>query len=354
MVAKGLRPDLGVESMNRLFSFCRGLLMAGALQFASLLPSAAADFELKFAHFVPPAHILHSTLWPDMIKRIEEQSNGRIKITMYPAGQLLKINEIYDGVQNGVADMGYVLFGATPGRFPSVSVAEMPFLFPNAEVGSGAIMKLAATGAFDNDFQDVKPLYFHAIDLLGIHLRDGEIRTPADIQGKRIRFGSAPAKDLLAAYGAIPVGVAAPQLYENLEKGVIDGMTAGWDSLVSLRLAEVSKSHLDMSVFTMVFGLVMSKDTLNRLPPELQKVVMDNVGMAEAQRLGRELDKVSTSGRQYVIDQGHTVPTLTDAEAKAWRDGAAPMIETYLQGLEDQGIKARENYKFLQSAAAAP
>ncbi len=340
--------------MNRMLSFCRRVVAAGAFLAALALPASAAEFELKLAHFVPPAHILHSQLWPDMIKRIEEQSNGRIKITMYPAGQLLKINEIYDGVQNGVADMGYVLFGATPGRFPSVSVAELPFLFPNAEVGSRAIMKLAATGAFDKDFADVQPLYFHAIDLLGIHLREKPVRTPADIVGQRIRFGSAPAKDLLSTYGAIPVGVAAPQLYENLEKGVIDGMTAGWDSLVSLRLAEVSKSHLDMSVFTMVFGLVMSKDTLGKLPPDLQKIVMDNVGIAEAERLGRELDKVSASGRQYVIDQGHTVPALTDEEAKSWHDGAAPMIESYLQALEGQGIKARESYKFLQEAAAAP
>ena len=137
---------------SRLGVFAAALTLAAGL---AASPAAAVDKELKLAHFVPPAHILHSTLWPDMIRRIEAASAGRLKVTIYPSGQLLKINETYDGLRNGVADIGYVLFGATPGRFPAISVAELLFLFSDAKVGSRAIMQLAATGAFAKELGDV-------------------------------------------------------------------------------------------------------------------------------------------------------------------------------------------------------
>jgi len=337
-------------SHRRLASRLGALAAVATVAAGLAAPAAAVDKELKLAHFVPPAHILHSTLWPDMIKRIEAASSGRLKVTIYPSGQLLKINETYDGLRNGVADIGYVLFGATPGRFPAVSVAELPFLFPDAKVGSRAIMQLAATGAFAKELGDVVPLYLHAIDLHGLHVRSKPIRRPEDIKGLRIRFGSAPARDLLAAYGAIPVGVAAPQLYENLEKGVIDGMTGGWDAMISLRLGEVVKSHLDMSLYTMVFCLCMSKSSLDALAPELRKAILDNAGIVEAERVGEALDKAAKEGRDFVVAAKHTVPPLSAADVKAWEDGAKPMIDAYIDQLEKSGVKAREHYRFLQEA----
>src|SRR5687767_2442743 len=78
----------------------------------------SADYELKFTHPLPPVHHHFRDLVPEWAKRIETQSNGRIKTTLYPSAQLLKVPETYDGIRSGVADIGMVITGATPGRFP--------------------------------------------------------------------------------------------------------------------------------------------------------------------------------------------------------------------------------------------
>src|SRR5258706_2769870 len=310
----------------------------------------AADFELKLAHYVPPTHHHFRDMVPDWIRRIETQSQGRIKITVYPSQQLLKANEIYDGLRNGVADMGLVFAGTTPGRFPIISIADLPFLFPSSTVGSRAVMELANTGALDKEWADTKILYFNTLELGTFHIRNKTINSLADLKGVRIRFPTTAIRDLMSAYGAVPVGVPTAQIYEFLEKGTIDGAAVGWDALLSLRVGELTNQHVDLPIFTLALCTCMSRKTFERMPADLQKIIMDNSRMAEWARVGGSYDRSGKAGYDWAAKQGHTISKPKDEAA--WRAAAQPVIEAHLKGLEDKGIKAREYYKFLVDAAA--
>ena len=104
-------------------------------------PASAAEVNLKFAHFYPPVNHHTGEMVPAWAKRIAEQSKGRIEITQYPSGQLLKAPETFDGLRNGVADIGMVVPGLTPGRFPEISLADLPFTFRTATGASRAMME---------------------------------------------------------------------------------------------------------------------------------------------------------------------------------------------------------------------
>lgn len=112
------------------------------LSFTSL---AAQDkpIELKFSSWVGIAHGHHTGVMVPWAKMIEEKSGGRLKVTIYPGSTLGKAADHVDLVTGGIADMGFASPGMTPGRFPLISVAELPLLFKSGKGGSMAVWSLA-------------------------------------------------------------------------------------------------------------------------------------------------------------------------------------------------------------------
>lgn len=326
------------------------IVIAGSLSQAAY----AADYELKLANFLPPKHPFTSQIVPEWSARIEEQSGGRIKITQYSSGQLLKVRETFDGVVNGVADIGFVMPGSTPGRFPILSIAELPFMYETAAAGSKAVMELYQSGALEKELAGVKVLYLHTHDLCSIHLRDKAVRVPSDLNGLRIRYPSVAVRDLLEAYGATPVGIPTPQIYENLEKGVVDGYGGGWNSQFALGTSELTKYHLDLPVYNLTFFLAMNQKVFDGMPADLQQVLLDNSGMKEAMRIGAIYDVDSANYRQRIVDEpDHVLVRPTVDELGLWKKGAEPAIDAYLKKLEADGMPAREYYDLLVKEAAA-
>lgn len=261
-------------------------LVAGAALAAAALPSQAAEVTLRLAHYLPPMHNMAANVLPGWAERIREQSGGRIEIEIFPAGQLLQVDEIFDGVAAGVADLGWSMPGVSPGRFPVMSVLELPFLFADAESGSQVVMELFQDGLMDAEFAGVKVLYLHTHGAGVINTKE-RIETLEQLAGKRIRFPSPAARMMLERLGAQPVGIPAPQAYESLERGVLDGVAFPFDAMQGLRLGEQVKYHIDFPTYVLTFFLIMNQQSFDRLPPDLQQVILDNSGMEEAIAVGR-------------------------------------------------------------------
>lgn len=118
----------------------RRLAAALLVSAAVCLPAKAEDppVNLKFSYWLPATHPLSQpfTAWA---KDIEAQSNGSIKITMFPAEQLGKAFDHYDMARDGIADITYVNPGYQPGRFPVIAIGQLPFTFSEARRGTIAL-----------------------------------------------------------------------------------------------------------------------------------------------------------------------------------------------------------------------
>ena len=102
----------------------------------TLVPSMVfGATELKFCNYFPiPA--AQSKIGEAFIKDLEAQSKGQLKITYFPAGTLLTAPKMYDGVVEGIADIGLSNIGYTFGRFRMTEVLDLPLGFPNAWVAN--------------------------------------------------------------------------------------------------------------------------------------------------------------------------------------------------------------------------
>ena len=115
-------------------------------------------------------------------KMVEEKSGGRLKITIYPGSTLGKAADHYDMVKDGIADLGFSVPGYTPGRFPLISVTELPVgLFKTSRGGSLAVMSIFDKH-FKNEFKDVKVLWFWVHPPGHFHLARKQVKVLEDLK----------------------------------------------------------------------------------------------------------------------------------------------------------------------------
>lgn len=301
----------------------------------------AQDVTLRLHQFLPPqANVPKQVLdvWAD---KVQADSGDRIKIERYPSMQLGgKPPELMDQAIDGVADIVWTVVGYTPGRYPSTEVFELPFMVGDARAASSAYWQMFEKHMKDTEFKDVHILgtWVHGPGLLHTNK---EVRTPADMQGMKIRGGSRLVNQLLETTGATPVGMPVPAIPEGLSKGVIDGTTIPWEVTTSLKVPELVKNHTEFSgaaLYTLTFVLAMNKDKYDSLPDDLKKVVDDNSGLEFSVFAGGTQADADGPARQIAVDLGNNIVTLSDEETQVWRETAQPIYDSWVADMNSKGI----------------
>lgn len=104
--------------------------------------SAEEPINLTLSHFWPAAHEIETKVVKGWIEEVEKATDGKVRITSYPAGTLVPANETYDSVTKGVADIGISAYAYTRGRFPVVESFLLPGLaYNNSTAASVALQE---------------------------------------------------------------------------------------------------------------------------------------------------------------------------------------------------------------------
>lgn len=318
--------------------------MAGAAALAMGLgsaPAMAQDVTLRLHQFLPPqANVpkLVLDVWAD---KVEADSEGRIKVERYPSMQLGGTPpELMDQAIDGVADIVWTVVGYTPGRYPSTEVFELPFMMTNARAASSAYWQMFEKHMKDTEFKDVHILgtWVHGPGL--IHANK-EVRSPADMQGLKIRGGSRLVNALLEKTGATPVGMPVPAIPEGLSKGVIDGTTIPWEVTAALKVPELVSNHTEFTgnaLYVLTFVLAMNKDKYDSMPADLQKVIDDNSGLEFSIFAGGTQEDSDGPARKLAEDRGNNIVTLNAEETQVWKDAAQPIYDEWIADMDSKGI----------------
>lgn len=306
----------------------------------------AADYTLRFAHFWPGVSPIHKEVFQGWADKIEAQSDGRIEVELYPGGTLSKPPAQYDAVTNRIADVTATVQGYTANRFPLSQIVELPGIVKTAEQGSCVIQGLYDEGLTTEEYDETNPVFLFTHGQGHIHTTDKEIREPSDLEGLRIRRPTQVVASLLEELGAAPVGMPAPESYQSMQRGVIDGVALPWEGVHSFRINELANHHTEIGLYSLAFVVTMNKQVYESMPADLQEVIDNNSGMEMAKAAGKVFDNVDALGRSDAVEAEHNIITLQNAtENEAWKPVLNATIENYLQGLEDKGLPARDVYK---------
>lgn len=320
--------------------------VAGLITMGAVSQAQAADVTLRFAHFFPPVSGTHKNIFQAWADKVEEESAGKIEVQVYPSSALAKPPAQYEAVKNRIADVTATIQGYTANRFPLTQVVELPGIVKNAAHGSCIIQSLYEEGLIASEYEDTKPLFLFTHGQGHIHTKDKLIKEPADLKGLRIRRPTSVVAKLLKGLEAQPVGMPAPQSYQSMQRGVIDGVALPWEGAFVFRLTELANTHTEIGgLYTLSFIVTMNKDVYNDLPADLKKVIDNNSGKKWSSIAATVFDGLDVKGRAVAVEAGHQIHTVEGGgNNPAWKPILDAATEEYLSELEAKGLPAREVY----------
>jgi TRAP-type C4-dicarboxylate transport system substrate-binding protein len=322
-------------------------ILIGLIVVGMLVPSIVfGAIELKFCNYFPvPAR--QSKICEEFIKDLEARSGGQLKIRFFPAGTLLTAPKIYDGVVEGIADIGFTNIGYTYGRFRVTEVLDLPLGFPNAWVANHVA----------NDFyREFKPKEWDKIHMISMHTSPANVVLSAtkpvnkmeDLKGMTLR-GLGFIAEVVSALGGTARSIPMPESYEAVQKKVIDGLMIPMETLRAFRLAEVTKYATECwpigQVYT--FYLIMNKDTWNKLPPAIQKIFNE---YHFEEKLATMWNEVDIDGKKLGMEKGLQFIELPPGEIAKWKKAVEPVLDTYVKKMVASGYKEKETRELINYA----
>lgn len=302
----------------------------------------AQEVTLRFQHFVSPASANPTYFMQPWADAIEEQSDGRIKVELYPFMQLGgSAPSQYDLIRDGAIDGGWVIPGYQPNRFPEAEAMELPFMTTKSgEEASAAAWQFTQEFLMD-DFADVHVIAAHMHGPGIVHKRGDAVGTVEDFAGLKLRGPSRPATLLLEELGATPIGMPVPQFPEALARGVVDGGVITWEMSPSLKLNELTDSHTDVAgdkaLYNLYFIWAMNKDVYAGMPDDLRAIIDANSGMMASQWAGRAHDTGDVVGRDLMAADGNEIAELSVAETTRIKALGADVTAAWTAEMDAKG-----------------
>lgn len=254
-----------------------GIALAASL--ASTALYAQEKIVLKYADQFPLTHAGSKLSAQPFKQMVEERSEGRIEVQLYPAEQLAKAAGLLDAVRNRVTDIAMVGVVYVSDRMPLTSAVELPGLFTDSVAGSAAFTKLAQNDLLESEYlrNGVRPLFTMVTPpYQAMFAKKTELNDVSELEGVKMRAAGATGELIASSLGAVPVRVPASDLYLALERGTVDGAIYNPPSLFAYKIEEVLSSiTTNASLGTVAFAALVNEDVWQGLPEDARKVVSE-------------------------------------------------------------------------------
>ena len=317
----------------------RSLLSLAALAFFCTAGAAQAQTVLTVSSWVPPTHAL-SVAQKEWCDLVEKNAAGKVKCNILPRA-VANPPGTYDAVKNGLADVSFTVHGYTPGRFVLTQMAEFPFLGDQSEPISVAFNRVAMRHPqFLQEHQGVHVLAFFTHGPGIVFNTKRPVTKLEDLQGLKWRVGGGMVNEIAKALGMNVTLKPAPDSYELLSGGVMDGTLFPAESIESFKIDKIIKyaTTFPGGLYNTSFVFMMNQATYDKLDPAAKKAVDAASGETAARIMGRNWDKVDL--RAYALMQANNVQ-VTKADAKFVADvkaRTAPLEQRWVAEAKAKGL----------------
>ncbi|MCM8531046.1 MAG: TRAP transporter substrate-binding protein [Lentisphaeraceae bacterium] len=237
---------------------------------------------LKLAHVLDrglPNHLAAVR----MGEKLAEYSGGKMKLQIYPGGQLGSEREYIESLQIGSLDMTIVSTGVVENFVPSIAVLSLPYLFHSKKHREAVIFgDVGDKMLSDGEDLWLKGMCFYEAGSRSFYLRDKKVMTPEDLAGLKIRvMRSYWSIKTMNALGASATPIAFGELYTALQQGVVDGAENNIPTFYQARHFEACKYYVIDDHSAPSNMVLISTHTFKGLSEQeqewLKKAVQDSV-----------------------------------------------------------------------------
>jgi len=320
------------------------------------VPSFAAEtHKMKFALYIPdtPGPDRDSIKW--WLSEVDKRSQGRIKITSYWGGGLLKGKEIISGVKSHVVDLGFTSWGF----FPDEYLVLLPAGGPNKFHYESAPAILQAWLQLYKEFPQYpavfkaknQKLLFHVAFASNELVSRKPIHSLADLKGMKSRAGGKFEPKIMEAAGCASVRTRIAGAYDALQKGMIDVCLTSYPNVKQYKFYEIAKyvSILGAGPADAITACTMNLDSWDKLPRDLQDV-LTQVSADHFNAWAKMHYDFMDKADEFMKSQGLTITTFPKADREKWRTSPAVtrLTTDFIAALEAKGHPGKQiNDRFL-------
>ena len=316
------------------------IAMSMAAAAALAAGSAGAQTVLTVSSWLPPTHGMSMAQkeWCDLL---EKNTTGKMKCNILPRG-VANPPGTFDAIKNGLADVSFTVHGYTPGRFVYTQMAEFPFLGNTSEPISVAFNRVASRHPeFMAEHQGVKVITFFTHGPGIVFNTKRPVTKAEDLQGLKWRVGGGMVNEISKALNMNVTLKPAPDSYELLSGGVMDGTLFPAESTESFKIDKIIKyaTTFPGGLYNTSFVFMMNQGRYEKLSADEKKAVDAISGEAAAHIFGRAWDNVDR--RATALMQVNGVQ-ITKADAKFVADvkaKTAPLEQKWVKDAEAKGLK---------------
>lgn len=299
-------------------------------------------------HYMPAVHPLHVNIFEPFAKEVFDKTEGRVEIIVHAGNALASPPDTYDAVVSGVAGMGFVLPAYTPGRFPMTQILEYPFMFTSA-LQANLTAKAMTPMLQKYEYTDTQLLWVGGTDLGHILLKS-EITGLGELVGKKLRSPGPVYNDVIKKLGGVEVSLPVSDLYDSMDRGIVDGTFMAPSALISFRLMEVTDQIIELNLYTTPLIMFANKQLWEKVSPEDQKLIMEVVDTFP-ERIGKQYDEEAIHAMNVATEKNKVMYQFSDSDLKTFHGIVDPMIQGWLEELEKAGKPGKELYNLARESA---
>jgi len=291
---------------------------------------ATADEEdvttWKMTHISDSNHLWHRTA-VEFAERVEEKTDGKVKIEIYPNSQLGSEVDNINSIRYGATDL--TITGESMEVWsPNAVMLAVPYAFDNQqhmrEVIEGPIGKQIEQ-EIDEDI-GLTPLFYMEREPRNL-TSNTPISSPEDLNGFGMRIPNVPLfLESWSQAGAQPQVMSLSEVFTGLQQGVIDGQENPKDLIMSNGFYEVQNYINETEHVRSWIYVVVGSEQLEALPKDQQEAVKEAASEAEAY----SRDLMEEEGREVRAQLEETgVEFNSDVDQEAFREAMQPALEEY-------------------------
>ncbi|WP_028003238.1 TRAP transporter substrate-binding protein [Sinorhizobium meliloti] len=256
-------------------TFLGGVAAGAALSLATpSLVRAQETRTLRLGIVTPPGHP-----WNNAALKVGEalkaETNGRLSISVFPAGQLGNEAAMLQQMQSGALDLGWIMTAELGSRIPAVAAINAPWVVDSTAKVAKLVREPVAMKLLD-----VLPAETGTVGLawgittMRVVFSAKEIAGLDDINGMKLRINTTPAyRDFYQLLGAAPTPIPTPAVFDAMSNGQVDGLEADLDFSWNQRFDKVSKTMLKMNAIFMPCVALASGRVWHTLPEADREII---------------------------------------------------------------------------------
>lgn len=291
---------------------------------------AQKTYTIKLAYVVAETQSTHIAARDVFKKYVEEKSDGRIKVELYPNGQLGGDRQAIEAVQLGTIQMTIPAAAVLSGFEPKFQVFDLPFLFKSKDAAYKAL-----DGELGKKLSDMliplglKNLVYGENGYRHTSNNKGPITKPEDLKGLKIRTMENPVHmATFKALGANPTPISFGELYTALQQKTVDAQENPIPLVFTSKFFEVQKYYsLTGHVYAATVVLI-NNDFFNSLPQDLQNIIIEGAEKYkdEQRKLSDQQDKEMLDG---LSKAGMQINELTPEQKQAFIEATLPVYDQF-------------------------